>query len=203
MILTSVGRAGAEREAMGCGKLLALAVASLSLDTFASSTEYTIDPAHTRVTFEVRRLGISSQSGEFSSVAGTVKMDAAAGHGSIDIAVDTRSVRAGSNTMENFLRGPGVLNVEQYTEIAYKADRVVFAGGKPERIDGELTLLGVTRPVSLIVVGYRCVESGRAGQERCMLDATAVFRRSEFGMTRYLAIVSDEVKLAIHGVAED
>jgi polyisoprenoid-binding protein YceI len=169
----------------------------------SSLTEYTIDPAHTVVSFEVRRLGISTQTGEFSSVVGTVAFDAEAGQGFMEIAVDTRSIRAGSETMESFLRGPGVLNVEQHSKIAYKADDVVFANGKPERINGELTLLGVTRPLTLKVVGYVCTETHAPGQRRCKLDATATFKRSEFGMTRYLAVVSDEVKLAIHGVADD
>jgi polyisoprenoid-binding protein YceI len=168
----------------------------------ASSAEYTIDPDHTVVSFEVKRLGLSRQSGKFSSVAGTIAMDAEARNGFIDIAVDTRSVRADSETMENFLRGPGVLNVEQFAEIAYKAQHVVFAAdGKPERIDGQLTLLGVTRPLMLIVERYTCVQARTPDQKSCKLDAMATFKRSEFGMNRYLALVSDEVKLAIHGVA--
>ena len=153
------------------------------------------------MSFEVKRLGISRQSGEFSSVVGTVALDAEAGEGAIQITVDTRSIHASSETAENFLRGPNVLNVEQYGQIAYKAEHVVFIDGKPGRIEGTLTLLGVTRPVSLTVVGYACPHSSATSQQRCTLDATAFFKRSDFGMTRYLAIVSDEVKLDIHGVA--
>ena len=182
--------------------LLAIAALLISSQVAAGPTEYTLDSAETVVTFEVRRLGISSQAGEFSRVAGTVTLDAEAGNGAIDIAVDTRSIRAGSETMENFLRGPGVLNVEQHTEIAYKAAHVVFANGKPDKIDGHLTLLGVTRAVSLKVVSYTCTDR-EARERRCRLDATATFKRSDFGMNRYLALVSDEVKLAIHGVADD
>jgi polyisoprenoid-binding protein YceI len=182
--------------------LLATVALSIASQATAVPAEYTIDPAQTVVTFEVRRLGIASQAGEFSRVAGTVTVDAEAGYGAVDIAVDTRSIRAGSQTMENFLRGPGVLNVEQHSEIAYKATHVVFANGKPDKIDGHLTLLGVTRPVPLTVVSYTCNDR-EAGQRRCRLDAIATFKRSDFGMTRYLALVSDEVKLAIHGVADD
>jgi polyisoprenoid-binding protein YceI len=179
---------------------LAFAAICLSAEASASLQEYTIDPAHTVVSFEVRKLGISRQSGEFSTVVGTVALDAEAGGGSMSIAVDTRSIHAGSETAEKFLRGPSVLNVEQYSEMAYRAERVVFVDGKPGRIDGALTLLGVTRPVSLTVVGYVC-PGVAAREQRCTLDATAVFRRSDFGMTSYMALISDEVKLAIHGVA--
>jgi polyisoprenoid-binding protein YceI len=190
------------RKSLWLMTLLSIAAPVFSAHASASTTEYTIDPDKTVVSFEVKRLGLSRQSGEFSSVAGTVAMDAEAGLGSIEIAVDTRSVRADSETMESFLRGPGVLNVERYSEIAYKAQHVVFAGGKPERIDGELTLLGVTKPVALTVERYICATARTAsGHQVCKLDATATFKRSEFGMNRYLAVVSDEVKLAIHGVA--
>jgi polyisoprenoid-binding protein YceI len=182
--------------------VLAMIAASPWTQACASPTQYALDPDHTVVTFEVRRLGFSRQSGEFGAVAGTVALDVEAGNGSIAIAVDTRSVRAGSEAQESFLRGPSVLNVEQYAEIAYKADRVVFVDGKPDRIDGHLTLLGVTRAVSLRVLKYSCPGIASAGPHQCKLDATAVFKRSEFGMTRYMALVSDEVTLAIHGVAD-
>lgn len=181
--------------------LLAMVVASASTQALAAQSEYTLDPSQTVVRFEVKRFGISHQSGEFSTVAGTVAINSTSGSGSIDIAVDTRSVRAGNETEEKFLRGPNVLNVEEFSEIAYKAEHVVFANGKPERIDGHLTLLGVTRAVSLTVTRYTCPGASKNIQEACKLDATAVFKRSEFGMTRYMAIISDEVKLAIHGVA--
>lgn len=178
--------------------LMAILMGLISCGAGASSTEYIIDSDETVVSFEVKRLGLSRQSGEFSSVEGKVALDAQTGSGNIDIAVDTRSVKASSETMESLLRGPAILNVERYSEIAYKAEHVIFADdGKPERIEGHLTLLGVTRPVSLIVERYACTPTNR-----CKLDAVATFKRSEFGMTRYLAIVSDEVKLAIHGVAE-
>jgi polyisoprenoid-binding protein YceI len=180
--------------------VLAIAGAAQCAKVSAAPTAYTIDPAYTIVSFEVKRMGFSHRSGEFRSVAGTVALDAATGSGSLEIAVDTRSIRAGSETEEKFLRGPSVLDVEQHTEIAYKAEHVVFADGKPERIDGVLTLRGVTRPVSLIVTGYRCSAQAAPGP-KCVLDATAVFKRSEFGMTSYLAIISDDVKLSIHGVA--
>jgi polyisoprenoid-binding protein YceI len=158
--------------------------------------EYAIDPMETTVGFEVKQLGFARRGGEFHSVAGVVVFNATNNSGSIDIVVDTRSVRAGSATEEKFLRGPSVLDVERHSEIAYRAEHVVFMGGKPARIDGELTLLGVTRPVSLTVVDYTCTA-------KCVLDATAVFKRSEFGMTRYMAIIGDDVKLSIHGVTRD
>jgi polyisoprenoid-binding protein YceI len=158
--------------------------------------DYVIDPMETTVSFEVKQLGFARRGGEFRNVAGVVVFDATKSSGSIDIVVDTRSVRAGSATEEKFLRGPSVLDVERHNEIAYRAEHIVFIDGKPARIDGELTLRDVRRPVVLTVVDYTCAA-------KCVLNATAVFKRSEFGMTSYMAVISDFVKLSIHGVTRD
>src|SRR5687767_10794300 len=128
--------------------LLAMIVVTGCAQTLAAPTAYVIDPTRSTVSFEVKRLGFA-RSGEFTSVAGTVVLDAGANSGSVEIAVDSRSIRAGSEPEENFLRGPSVLNVEEHAEIAYEAGNIVFANGRPVRIDGTLTLRGVTRPVSL------------------------------------------------------
>jgi polyisoprenoid-binding protein YceI len=182
--------------------LLATIVVTGCAQSVAAPTAYVIDSARTTVSFEVKRLGFP-RSGEFTSVAGSVVLDAAANSGSVEFAVDSRSIRAGSEPEENFLRGPGVLNVEEHAEIAYKAGNIVFANGRPLRIDGTLTLRGITRAVPLHVVGYACPIDLVPGRGKCVLDAIAVFKRSEFGMTRYRGIISDDVKLSIHGVASD
>jgi polyisoprenoid-binding protein YceI len=89
-----------------------------------------------------------------------------------------------------------MLNTEAHPEIAYRAERIVFAQGKPARIEGELTLLGITRSVALKVSSYDCADESIPG-ERCALVATASVKRSAFGMTRYMLFASDDVKLAI------
>ena len=95
------------------------------------------------------------------------------------------------------------LDVEQYAEIAYRADRIVFADGKPSRIEGKLTILGITKDVSLLVSDYECADEQSSEGAQCVLEAATNFRRSEFGMNRYLAFVSDNVRLAIHGVVTE
>jgi polyisoprenoid-binding protein YceI len=182
--------------------VLATIVVTGCSQSVAAPAEYVIDPGRTTVSFEVRRLGFP-RSAEFTSVAGSVVLDAGANSGSVEIAVDSRSVRAGSEPEENFLRGPKVLHVEEHAEITYKSGNIVFANGRPLRIDGTLTLRGITRPVPLHVVGYACPIDLVPGRSRCVLDATAVFKRSEFGMTSYRGFISDIVKLSIHGVASD
>lgn len=120
------------------------------------ATEYTIDPSRTLVSFEMRSMGIT-QRGEFSRAAGTVMLDSAEQRGALDIVIDARSLKASSAAAANFVRGPSMLNTAVHPDIAYRAQRIVFAQGQPARIEGELTLLGVTRSVALAVDSYECV----------------------------------------------
>jgi len=157
------------------------------------ATEFTIDPTRTLVSFEMRSLGIT-QRGEFNRAAGSVTLDSTERRGELDIVVDARSLKAGSRATENFVRGPAMLNTAAHPEIAYRAHRIVFDAGRPTRIDGELTMLGVTRAVALDVSDYDC--TGHLAQ-RCTIVASAHVKRSAFGMTRYMLFASDDVKLAI------
>jgi polyisoprenoid-binding protein YceI len=127
-----------------------------------------------------------------------VTLDPQVGNGSLDIHVRARSVRTGDAATQNFVSGKSFLDVEQYSEIEYKAEHVLFVGQIPTQVDGELTLLGVTRAVPLTISKYSCRSA--AASDSCTLDAVASFRRSEFGMDRYRAFVSDDVKLEIHSV---
>ena len=167
-----------------------LALGALLTHANSGATEYTIDPARTLVSFEMRSLG-TIQRGEFSRAAGTVVLDSEQERGELAIVIDARSLKAGSETTAKFVRGPSMLNIEAHPEIEYRAQRIVFADGRPARIEGELTLLGVTRSVVLDVSRYDCID------ERCAIVASANLKRSAFGMTRYMMFASDEVKLAI------
>lgn len=172
--------------------------------THAAVSEYAIDPARTVVSFEVRNLGgIASQRGKFNGASGSVALDAAEQSGRVDIVIDARTLEAGNDAVEKFMRGESLLNVEEYPEITFRAVRVVFRNGEPQQIEGELTLRGVTKALTLTVTDYGC-KRGRADidPQRCKMDAVASFKRSEFGMTRYLTFTSDEVKLAIRTEGE-
>jgi polyisoprenoid-binding protein YceI len=176
--------------------LIALIGCSLALfHVQAPAQEFMLDPVRTTVSFEVRSLGIFRERGQFAGASGQGILDPASSAGRLDVVIDARTVQASSAATEKFLRGPAMLNAEAFPAITYDAERVVFDEGEPVRIDGELTLLGVTRPVPLEIVAYGCVRTTIAA--RCLLDATATFRRSEFGMNRYLTVASDLVKLTI------
>jgi YceI-like protein len=96
------------------------------------------------------------------------------------------------------MRGAGFLDVEKFPEIAYKSEHVSFYDGEPIRVDGELTLVGVTCPVPLRVYSHHCTDPVDLELQRCMMDATAIFRRSEFRITGSMPLAGDKVRLAIH-----
>jgi polyisoprenoid-binding protein YceI len=163
----------------------------------SSAVEYTIDRDRTAVTFEMRSLG-TLERGELTGAAGTVTLDPSGGSGLIEVVVDARTVETDSAWVRRFLRGPAVLNVEVYPKIVYQAQRMVFVDGALARIDGDLTLLGVTRPVPLAVTHDDCANQASRVEQRCAIVATGRFSRSAFGMTRYRILANDEVTLAIH-----
>jgi polyisoprenoid-binding protein YceI len=170
-----------------------LALTAIFWHAGSRAAEYTLDPSRTLVTFEMRSLG-TTQRGEFNRATGTVMLDSAERRGEIDIVIDARSFKANTAATAKFVSGPSLLNTAEHPEIAYQAQHIVFDGDRPARIEGELTLLGVTRPVALYVSDYEC---NGAIDQRCTLVATAYVKRSAFGMTRYRMFASDEVKLAI------
>jgi polyisoprenoid-binding protein YceI len=170
-----------------------ITLAILLWNASARATEFTLDPSRTLVSFEMRSMG-TTQRGEFRRAAGTVMLDSAEERGELDIVIDARSLEAGSAATAKFVRGPSMLNTAVHPEIAYRAQRIVFSEGRPARIEGELTLLGVTRSVALDVASYDCAGQG---DQRCAIVATTNVKRSAFGMTRYMMFASDDVKLAI------
>jgi polyisoprenoid-binding protein YceI len=163
--------------------------------------EFVIDPNHTYATFEVRHLGISTQRGRFNRSTGKATLDAEAGSGSLDITIDAQTIDTGNDAMEKLLRGQDFFNVTKFPEIVFHSTMVTFTDGKPSRIEGDLTLLGVTRPVVLEVTHYACTRLPFLIRVRCGLDATTEIRRSEFGMTSLSSLVGDEVRLLIQGEA--
>ena len=161
-----------------------------------------IEPVHSQafVRGQARRASRSSAA-SFGKVAGKVTLDRVAKKGTVDIEIDPASIRSFSADARQVLRSSSVffINVAKYPTIAFKSSNVVFDNDKVTRVDGELTMLGVTKPVSLTVVNFVCGESPFNKRPMCGADATARIRRSEWGMTDGLAIGSpaDEIRLMI------
>lgn len=171
--------------------LLALAGAAVP----AVAQTYTVDPRHTHVTWAVSRLDALTFRGKLFRVTGDVVLDAAAGKGEIAILIDTHGHATGN--LDDSMLGRSFFNAVQFPTALFRSNKIEFNGQSPAKIEGELTLLGITKPVTLTVTRFRCGENSFTRQSFCGADATATIKRSDWGMTSWLSIASDEVKLDI------
>ncbi len=177
--------------------LAALAIAlPLSAPAFAADS-YTVDPGHTYPSFELNHLGFSIQRGSFDKSAGKITLDTAAKSGSIDITIDTASINTGHGKRDDHLRSEDFFNVAKFPTMTFKSTKLKFNGDKVVGADGELTLLGVTKPVSLNVDWFVCGTHPINKKAVCGANATTTLKRSEFGLAAYVPAVGDEVKIAI------
>jgi polyisoprenoid-binding protein YceI len=171
--------------------LVAATASSAMADTF------NIDPNHTYPSFEADHMGLSVWRGKFGKTSGKVELDRAAKSGSLDIVIEATSIDFGLEAMNAHARKPEMFNVEKFPQVTYKSTALKFDGDKLVAVEGNLTLLGVTKPVLLNVSKFKCIMHPRYKREVCGADATAEFKRSDFGMNFGLPAFSPEVKLAI------
>lgn len=175
------------------GAALALAAATTA---HAAPVAYTIDPSHTYPSFEAPHMGISLWRGKFNQTSGKVTLDREARTGTVEIQIDAASIDFGHEKMNEHAREADFFNVAQFPQISYKGP-IQFKKGEPSAVAGELTLLGVTRPVKLELNSFKCIIHPFLKKEVCGADARAEFNRADFGMSKYADGEGGKVKLAI------
>ena len=182
-------------------QLSAVAVASIvaaGATGVAAQETYVIDPVHSQPIFEARHMGFSQQRGSFAKSTGKITLDRAAKTGSVDIVIDTTSIRTYDGRLDDQMKSENFFNVAKYPTMEFKGNKMVFDGDRVVQVDGDLTLLGVTKPVSLKVTNFVCGEHPMNKKPMCGAEATTTIMRSEWGMKYGLPkAVSDEIKLTI------
>jgi polyisoprenoid-binding protein YceI len=181
-----------------CALALPLAVA-------AQVENYAIDPYHTVPYWETDHLGFATMRGRFDRATGSFSIDRAAKRGTFDVVIQTASLSTGDTdrgarprTRDEHLRNPDFFNVAEFPTMTFKGNKVQFKGDDPVSVEGELTLLGVTKPVTLNLIRWKCGADIRTMGQRyqCGGNATGSFKRSDFGMKFGLpAAIGDEVNL--------
>ncbi|MDD5248054.1 MAG: YceI family protein [Rhodocyclaceae bacterium] len=174
-----------------CALSLVLAAPAFSADT------YTMDPEYTIPTFEVQHLGFTTQRGRFDKSEGKVMLDFAAKKGMVEFTVFTNSLDMGSQAWTIHVSSPGLFNVEQYPTMTFKSHDLVFEGNKVVAANGQFTLLGVTKPLTVTVDHFTCGTNPTNKKPMCAGNITATIKRSDFGMTKYIPTVSDEIKINV------
>jgi polyisoprenoid-binding protein YceI len=185
-------------------RLALLLFAALPVGALAAPESFTLDPYHTFPHFSVDHLGLSMVSGRFDKTTGKVTLDRAAKTGSVEIAIPTATVTTGDNdkgsrprSRDEHLRTADFFNAAEFPQMTFKSNKVNFTGDNPSSIDGDLTLLGVTKPLTLTIVRFKCNPASGNNKERCGGDATGKFKRTDFGMKTGVPSVGDEVTLTI------
>ena len=172
--------------------LLAAGNAALAADT------YQIDNEHTFPSFEIRHIGWSTFRGRFDSTSGTITLDRATKTGAADVTIDVDSISTGVEKLDAELKSAGFFDAATYPKITFKSGAFRFKGDKLVAMTGDLTMHGVTRPVTLTVDSFACKQHPFKKVPACGADASARIRRSDWGISKYPPeIIADEVTLRI------
>jgi polyisoprenoid-binding protein YceI len=175
---------------------LALATATTA-PAFAAPETYVVDPTHTYPRFSYSHFGYSTQLSRFNKTSGSVVLDASAKTGAVDITIDTKSVDTGYATFDEHIQGADFLDTAQHPTATFKSTRVVFEGDKPVAIEGQLTLKGITRPVTLTVSSFQALPHPMLKKPAIGANASTTVKRSDFAMGKYAPNVGDEVRIDI------
>ena len=174
------------------------------LPVLATPVTYGIDSLHSFPNFTINHLGMTTIHGRFERMTGKVVMDTAAKTGSLEVKIPTATVSTGDSrrtdgvrSRDDHLRSADFFNSTEFPDMVYKSSKFNFAGDKLESIEGNLTLLGVTKPLKLNVASFNCAPHPFNKKPMCGAYAEGTIKRTDFGMKFGTPGVSDEVKLAI------
>ncbi len=164
----------------------------------AWADSYKIDPAHTYPSFTIMHLGFSTMRGSFYKSEGTLELDTAKKSASVNITIDAASVSTGFGKRDDHLRSPDFLNVAEFPTITYKSTKVSFNGDLPGKVEGDLTIMGVSKPVTLEITHAKCAPHPMPqmkGKEVCGFNAKGAIKRSDFGVKYGLPALGDDMEL--------
>ena len=164
----------------------------------ASAQVYNIDSSHTYPSFEADHMGLSIWRGKFTKTTGKIVLDRqSTTGGNVEIVIDASTVDFGHVKMNEKARGDEMFNVAKFPNVLFKSTALKYEGERLVMVDGEMTMLGITKPLSLRVTHFKCVLHPLHKREVCGADAHGRFDRSDFGMNIGLPRFSPEIKLAI------
>ena len=184
--------------------LAAALAAALVAPALAAPQTYVVDSSHTFPRFSYSHFGYSTQLSSFKQTSGKVVFDAQAKTGSVDIAIDMKSVNTGFDDFNGHIQGEDFLDTAKFPTATFKSTRVVFDGDKPRSIDGVLTIKGVSKPVTLTVTSFQAMPHPMLKKPALGANAFTTIKRSEFNAGKFAPYVGDEVRIdiAIEAIAQ-
>lgn len=164
---------------------------------FAAPQTYVIDGTHTLPRFSYSHFGFSTQLSRFNKTTGTIVLDKEARSGAVDVEIDMRSVDTGVALFDEHIQGADFLDTATWPGATFKSTKVVFEGDKPVAVNGDLTIKGVTKPVTLRVTSFQNIKHPMLQKDAIGANATVTVKRSDFNAGKYAPNVGDEVTIDI------
>ena len=170
----------------------------------AAPETFVIDNLHTFPRFSYNHLGYSTQLSRFNKTSGKVTYDKAAKTGEVDITIDMKSVDTGSSLFNEHIQGEDFLDTAKHPTATFKSTKVIFKGDKPAKIQGNLTIKGITKPVMLTVTSFQAMPHPMQKKDAIGANAYTTIKRSDFNAGKYAPNVGNEVRIdiAIEAVRE-
>ena len=175
-------------------------LAAASSAALAAPVTYQVDSRHSYPSFEADHFGgVSVWRGKFTSTSGTITLDRTAKTGTVDISINTASVQTGDAELDTHLKSKDFFEVDKYPTASFKGKITKFKDDAPAEVQGDLTLRGVTKPVTLSLSSFKCLmHPMKKGTELCGADAHTTINREDYGMVFGKNFGFDmKVKLAI------
>jgi len=163
----------------------------------ASAADYTIDWKHTRATFEIGHMGLSTFRGRFDKTEGTISYDPQARSGSAKVTISVASASTGVPDLDKHLQAAEFFDAAKFPTIVFQSTAFTFEGEKLASVTGNLTIKGVTKPVTLKVLALTCKAHPMTKAPACGAELEARVVRSQYGVSAYVPAVDDEVLLRI------
>lgn len=173
------------------------ALAALAVTAHAAPETYTVDNSHTFPYFTYSHFGFSNQTHRFDKASGTVMLDRAAKNGAVDIVIDATSVSTGYPLFNEHIQSEDFFDTARNPTITFKSQAMKFKGDQPASVTGDLTIKGVTRPVTLTITQFKCMPHPIRKVDACGANASTKLKRSDFNMGKYAPGVGDDVSLVI------
>ncbi|MBU04368.1 MAG: hypothetical protein CL877_00010 [Dehalococcoidales bacterium] len=164
----------------------------------APAASFRIDSLHSSAAFLVGHLGYSNMIGHFGKISGSFEFDPAAPEqSSARLVIDAASVDTNLDRRDGHLRSPDFFNVKEFPEITFSTTKVTVTGAKTGKVTGEVTMLGVTRSITLDVSFNKMAPNPRSKALTAGFSARGKIKRSDFGMKYALGGIGDEITLFV------
>lgn len=181
--------------------MLALAGVMLAGPVMAAPETYSLDSSHTNIDWRINHFGFSNPSGKFTKATGTLVLDEARPENStVNMTLAVSDIVTGIPKLDEHLLGKDFFDAAQFPKATFASSKVTLTGKDTAKVDGMLTVHGVSKPVVLDVklnkIGINMMKQKTAG-----FSATTTIKRSDFGMKAYLPDLGDEVTIHIESEA--